>query len=208
MPGKTYNNQITVDEVSLGITGLLIAPKDTAWTTGRVDISSPPASFYSVGAVVEDTPTFTMTREKFQLKTGIPKVTQYEQIMAIDGKFKVTCESKDWSKVEYMLGNTAPDTTAWATTPTSSTYVVQHYGTRQLKEYVLLAVTDFIDGTQLVQHFYRAKAADEVTEEYRPNKEGQIPLSYDLLAKVTSLSSGPELVIGKRVQFGPDGTGV
>lgn len=209
MAGKTYNNIITESEVSLGITGLLVAPKSTVWTIARVDISSPPsASWYNVGAVVDDTPTLTLQREKFELVTGIPRVVQYQQVMALRGSYRVMLHSKDWTKMVYALGNTAADTTNWPTTPVTTSYVVQHYGTRQLQEYVALAVTDFIDGTQLVQHMYRCKVSDELEEMYRPDQEGRVPINFDLLAQITTIGTIPELTVGRRVQFGPDGSGV
>lgn len=208
MAGKTYTNEIDVDEVSLGITHLLVAPKNTSWTVGRVNISSAPASFFWTGAVVQDSSVFTMNREKFQLKTGIPRVTQYEQIMALDGSFKTVLHSKDWEKWQYALGNTAADSTNWATTPTSSSYVIQYYGTRRQLEYVGLAVTDFIDGTQGVLHFPRMVASDEVTEQYSAEQEGRVPLNFNLLAKSYTISGASELVIATKYSFGPDGTGV
>ncbi len=206
--GRTYNNEISVSEVSLGVTHLLVAPASTSYTVARIDISSPPSSFVWLGAAVEDSSVLTVQRNKFMLKTGIPRVTQYEQIMELDGNFKITLHSKDWSKWQYSLGNTAADSTNWATTPTSSSYVIQYYGTRRQLEYVGLAVTDFIDGTQGVLHFHRMVPADEITEEYRADQEGRVPLHYNLLAKKLTVSSVSELVIATKYSFGPDGSGV
>lgn len=206
--GKTYTNEIDVDEVSLGITHLLLAAKNTSWSPGRVDIASPPASFTWMGAVVDDSPVLSVNREKFMLKTGIPRITQYEQVMALDGTFKVDLESKDWSKWVYVFGNSYTNSTNWATTPGSSNYVIQYYGTRQLMEYVGLGITDFIDGTQLIHHFHRMSPADEITEQYRPDQEGRAPLHYNLLAKTVTIGSTDELVICTKYTFGPDGTGV
>lgn len=208
MAGKTYLNEISVAEVSLGITHLLIAPKATSFTVGRVDINSPPASFIWTGAVVEDSPELVVKRTKFKLNTGIPRVTQYEQIMELDGTFKCMLESKDYSKWYYALGNTAADTTNWATTPTSSSYTIQYYGTRQQLEFVGLGVTDFIDGTQNILQFHRMVVADEITEQYKPDKEGQVPINFNLLAKKLTIGGSPELVLATKYQFGPDGTGV
>ncbi len=206
--GKTYTNEIDVDEVSLGITHLLLAAKSTVWTPGRVNISTPPTSFTWLGAVVEDSTGLTVTREKFMLKTGIPRITQYEQIMAMDGVFKCALHSKDWEKWAYALGNTAPDSTNWATTPNSSSYVIQYFGTRRQLEYVGLGVTDFIDGTQIVHHFHRMVPAAEMEESYKADQEGRVPLNYNLLAKKLTVSSVDELVIATKYTFGPDGTGV
>jgi hypothetical protein len=206
--GKTYTNEIDVSEVSLGITHLLIAPKSTSWTPGRINISTPPTSFVWTGAVVEDSPQLTVTREKFQLKTGIPRVTQYEQIMAVDGVFKCMLHSKDWDKWMFALGNTVPDTTNWASTPGTANYVIQYYGTRQQLEYVGIGVTDFIDGTQIVHHFHRMVAASEIEEAYKADQEGRVPLNYNLLAKKITLSGADELVVATKYTFGPDGTGV
>lgn len=206
--GKTYTNVLSQDEISLGITRLLAAPQDTSWTPARVDISSPPASFVDLGAVVDDTPKLTVDRDKFEIRTGIPRVLQYQQIVALDGKMEAQLESKDYSKVDYSLGNTDPDTSSWATTPASDDYVIQYLGTRQLKEFVLLGVTDFIDGTQVVHHLQRAKPGGTFEEMYRPDQEGRVNLNFDLLATETYISSVAELIIGTRYQFGPDGSGV
>lgn len=205
---KTYLNEINTDEVSLGITKLFVAPADTSWSVGRCNGTSPPASFYDLGAVVEDTPVLRVTREKFKLITGIPRVLQFQAILAMEGNFQAMLHSNNWAKFQYALGNTSPDTTNWATTPDSSDYVIQYYGTRLLKEFVLLGVTDFIDGTQIVHHMPRATPSADIEEMYRPDQEGRVPINMELLSKATTVAGNSELVLAIRYQFGPDGTGV
>jgi hypothetical protein len=208
MTGKTYLNQITASEVSLGIERLLIAPKDTTWSVARIDINTPPSNFVDLGSVVEDTPVLKVTREKFKLITGIPRVLQYQAILAMEGTFQAMLHSKDWSKLQYAMGNTSPDTTNWATTPGSSQYIIQYYGTRKIKEFVILGVVDFIDGTQVIHHLPRATPADEIEENYRPDQEGRVPIKMELLSKTMTVEGASELVLALRYQFGPDGTGV
>lgn len=204
--GKTYLNQINTTEVSLGITRLLTAAQSTTWSVGRINISSPPANFYDLGAVVEDTPVLKVTREKFKLITGIPRVLQYQAILAMEGNFSAMLHSNYWNKLQYALGNTSPDTTNWATTPGSSDYVIQYYGTHFLKEFVLLGVTDFIDGTQIIHHMPRATPSADIEEMYRPNQEGRTPINMELLSSSRTVAGNSELVLAIRYQFGPDGT--
>lgn len=102
---RSYTNKIDDVEVSLAIEKLLIADWTQAWTAARVDFSSLPTGFTDLGAVVEDTPQMRYSREKFQLKTGIPQVTQFESIMSMEGSFECHLHSNSWRKVQYALGN-------------------------------------------------------------------------------------------------------
>jgi hypothetical protein len=106
--GKTYTNTVEEKDVGLAIENILVAPYGTSWTPAKVDISSPPAGFTHLGAVKEDTPNLTVTRSKFQLKTGIPQSLQYEAIMGLDGKFSIVLYSRSSRKLQYALANVAP----------------------------------------------------------------------------------------------------
>lgn len=119
---KTYLNKINEAEVSLAIEQLLIADYTQVWTPGRIDVDSPPAGFTALGAVVEDTPVMRYGREKFQLQTGIPAVTQFESIQSMEGGFECQLHSNSWRKLQYALGNFTA--TASATTVATITSVV------------------------------------------------------------------------------------
>lgn len=105
---KSYANTIDAKEVSIAIEQVLIAPYNTVtWdpSSGKINVSSPPSGFTHLGAVVEDTPQLTITRENFQLKTGIPKVLQYQAVMTLAGQLQFTLYSASPRKLAYALGN-------------------------------------------------------------------------------------------------------
>lgn len=104
----TYTNVLQNDgkEVSLAIEKLLIAAKGQAWTPGRVYVDSVlPTGFTDLGAVVEDSPTLTVSRTKFELRTGIPQILRYQAVMGVDGRFSVLLHSASPRKVQYAMGN-------------------------------------------------------------------------------------------------------
>jgi hypothetical protein len=105
---KTYQNLIQESEVGLAIENILIAPYGTSWTPGKIDISSPPSGFTHLGAVKEDTATLSVTRSKFQLKTGIPQALQFEAVMGLDGKFGIVLYARSSRKLQYALSNVSP----------------------------------------------------------------------------------------------------
>lgn len=105
MVGRSYVNAVNPMEVSLAIEQLLIAPEGTAWTIARVDPDAPPSGFKNLGAVVEDTPTIEVTREQFELETGIPKILQFSVTNRMTGTFNATLYSNSWRKLQFALGN-------------------------------------------------------------------------------------------------------
>lgn len=107
MANESYNNLINEVEVSLAIERLLIADTAQAWTPARVDLTagSLPTGFRDLGAVVDDTPSFSFSREKFQINTGIPRITQYEAVIGLTAEFAVSLHSNSWRKIQYAFGN-------------------------------------------------------------------------------------------------------
>jgi len=107
MANRTYENLIFSREVSLGIEHLLIAPYPTTFdpTCAIADIMDPPTGFRWLGAVVEDSANITVSREKFQLITGVPKILQYEAVMQVAGKLEIQLYSNSPRKIQYALGN-------------------------------------------------------------------------------------------------------
>jgi hypothetical protein len=106
LANKTYENLIMERETSLAIENVFIAPYGTSWTATPIqDILAPPTGFTWLGAVVEDSPNMTVSREKFQLSTGIPKVLQYEAVTSVAGRFECMLYSNSPRKVQYALGN-------------------------------------------------------------------------------------------------------
>jgi len=130
LAGKTYNNELSEKEVSLGIERVLVAPYPTTWTPARIDLPTMPTSFIDLGAVVEDSPVMTITREKYQIATGLPQILQYEAVTRVTGEFTFALHSHSNQKVKWALGNTDPvktlATTPWSvvSTPTPTSYVV------------------------------------------------------------------------------------
>lgn len=122
MPGKTYNNEIAEHEVSLAIEHLLIGPVGTTYPTGRINISSPPAGFIRLGSVVEDSPTCSISRQKYTLSTGIPSTIQFDVVQGLSGQFSMSFYSNSPRVVRYALGGAAPQMTIISSTTISSIY--------------------------------------------------------------------------------------
>jgi len=118
--GATFSNQIVPAEVSLAIEQVLIAPEGTSWTIGRIDPAAPPAGFINLGAVVEDSPSLTITREKYELDTGIPKIRQFEVVTGMNGSLAIELHSYSWRKLQYALGNFTAVSSATAVTSIAS----------------------------------------------------------------------------------------
>lgn len=108
MAFKSYANEITVEDVSLALEHLLVAPQGTAWTPGRVDVSSPPAGFLHMGAVQEDSPQLQIQKEQFQLQTGVPRVLQYQAVIGMTGNFQMVFHSARNSRLFHTLGGAKP----------------------------------------------------------------------------------------------------
>lgn len=93
MPAKSYTNEIEKFAVTIGLQQLLIAPEGTAYAGTKIDITTPPAGFIPLGAVVEDAPQVTISKEKFQLRTGIPRVLVYEAVVGLAGEIQTVFHS-------------------------------------------------------------------------------------------------------------------
>lgn len=204
---KTYDNQITVAEVSLAIERLLVGPSTADWlpgTTGKVNIGSLTGSltgFVDLGAVVEDSPTMTVTREKYSLELGLPRGLQYQAVIGISGEldFRLWAKSNDIAK-EALGVNIVTITTA----------VGPHYGTRApfgttlIKHYGVIGVADFLDGSQVVHHFPDCTPKDEYTEEIRPDAAGQLMVAFDaisFLSTIHQVAAANQRIVGERVYF-------
>lgn len=121
----SYTNAIDTREVSLAIEQVLIAPFGTVtWdpSSGRINVASVPAGFVNLGAVVEDSPVLTITREIYSLKTGLPKVIQYQALMGLGGSFDFSLYSRSPRKIQYALGNAAPLNILGAQTTVASVF--------------------------------------------------------------------------------------
>lgn len=103
--GVTYSNPITVRDVSLAIEKFIIADFGTAWTPGRIDISSPPAGFRDLGPVDEESPTITISRSQFQVRTGIPQVLQFQAVTSLDARIAFNLQTRDTRAVIHALGS-------------------------------------------------------------------------------------------------------
>jgi hypothetical protein len=192
--GKSYDNAIIEAEVSLAIERLLIGPSTATWdpSTGKINISSPPAGFVDLGAVVEDSPTLTVTREKYQLKLGLPKALQYEAIIGVDGEMTCTIYGKSNDVAKYATG------TSIVSIGTQGTRIA--YGKTTLSKFALLGVADFTDGTQVVHYFKEVSLKPEYTENIRPDEVGKLNVGFDAYSHISTIH-GSERIVGERVYF-------
>ncbi len=108
--GKSYLNIVVDKEISIGVEQLLIAPFPTAWTPTKIFDPElvPPSGFRNLGTVVEDSVTMSLTREKFQLRTGIPKNLQYEAIMGVTGILEASLIARRGTLAYFGLGGLPP----------------------------------------------------------------------------------------------------
>jgi hypothetical protein len=276
MATKSYVNGVDEREVSIAIEQFLIADYPQSWTPGRVDLTegSLPSGFRHLGAVVEDSPTLRVSREKFTLKTGIPAVRQFETIVGLDGSLEVSLHSTSWRKLQIALGNltavssstlmssilsvTSASVFTMSTSPTSpvtigdqvvfstaanvdaidtnetilksivtadstlTTWYVspaltlipstnwnmyryeevrQFYGTATNREFTLLGVADFIDGTQIVHEFPRVQIAGDFERNIRPGENLRLPLSFNLFAVTRAVRGNDELILCQESYF-------
>jgi hypothetical protein len=107
MVQKSYVNPVDLQATSIAIEKFLIGPYPTSWSPARVDLTpgSLPSGFRDLGAVVEDTPTIRVTKNKFTLNTGIPAVRQYEATIGLEGTLEFSLHAADWRKLQVALGN-------------------------------------------------------------------------------------------------------
>lgn len=105
MGRRAYANIVNPVEVSIGIQRLLIGEYPQTWSPARIDLDAPPTGFYDLGAVVEDTPSLKVSREKYQLETGVPMVLQFEATQKVTGTFECQLHSNSWRKLQFGLGN-------------------------------------------------------------------------------------------------------
>lgn len=105
MARKSYANIVNPMEVSIGIERLLVGEYPQSWSPARINLDSLPTGFYDLGAVVEDSPSLKITRESYELKTGVPMVTQFQAVTGVEGSFECQLHSYHWRKLQYALGN-------------------------------------------------------------------------------------------------------
>lgn len=108
MPFKSWENDITIPDVSIALEHLLVAPQGTAWTPGRVDVSSPPAGFLHMGAVQEDTPQIGGQKQLYQLETGIPRVLRYQAVIGMSGTLQLVFHSVRNQYAYLSMGGIPP----------------------------------------------------------------------------------------------------
>lgn len=191
---KSYDNAIIASEVSLGIERLLVAPSTVGWnpTGGKIDIASPPSGFQDLGAVVEDSPSLTVTREKYQLELGLPRALQFEAIVGVKGEMGVKVWGKSNDIVRRALGvDIVTISTIGSRAP---------FGTTVINKLALLGVADFVDGTQVVHYFPEVSVKAEYAETIRPDAAGQITFGFDCYSHISTVHAN-QRVVGERVYF-------
>lgn len=119
---KTYTNAIISRDVSIAIEQLLVAPNGTSRPSlGRIDVATPPTGFLHLGGVVEDSPQLSITREKYRLETGIPRVLQMDAVIGMTGQFAISFYSNSNRLVRYALGGATPHNTFTTTDSAAGT---------------------------------------------------------------------------------------
>lgn len=111
MPGAapSYTNTLTLEEVSMALEHVLVAPYGTGWDrSAPIDVSSPPAGFIHLGAVQNDSPNLVVNKTKFQLFTGIPAVLAYEAVVQMAGEFGIVFHSNQNFKAYFGTGGAKP----------------------------------------------------------------------------------------------------
>lgn len=191
MPIKSYHNELTVSEISVGIERLLAAPYPTSWSPARIDLSSLPSGFVDLGSVVEDSPTFQISKEMFELFTGVTQVMVYRSPTKVTGELSATLRTNHPTKVQYTIGRTLTSTSPYR----------QVFGTRKLEEYTLLGVADLINGTQIVHYVPRAQPIGDWMEEIRSNRESQVPAKFVMMGVISTFGSCLEYVLAERFYF-------
>lgn len=201
---KSYNQTVNTSNVSLAIEQFLIGAYGATYDGARIDdMDTPPTGFVHLGAVVEDTPSIRTTREKYTLELGIPRVRQYETIMAVGAEISFSIYSNTNFIAQLALGNTALSTVSTVTTATTATNWI---GKNTITYYHLLGVADFLNGSQVVHEFPKVSAATDWEEAFRPDNATSIPLRFDAIGYTTTIDSCSQLVVGRRYYFGPGGS--
>jgi hypothetical protein len=201
--GRTYNQQINTNEVSLAIERFLVGLYPTSFTPARIDISSLPAGFLDLGAVVEDTPTVRVTREKYQLDVGLPRVRQIDQVIAVGAEISFSLYTNSWWHAQFALGNVT--TIATVTTIASGAVNTQYLGRSVNKYFTLLGVADFINGVQVIHEFPKVSPSGNFEDMFRPSDASKMPFTFQALGVVATIDGCTDLVVGKRHYINGDG---
>ena len=201
--GKSYNNTLTSHECSLGIERFFVGLYPTTFTATRVDVSSPPSGFMDLGAVVEDTPSVRISREVYSLSTGMPKVVQYESIVAVGAEIGFSLYTNSWWQAQFALGNATIITTV--TTIASGAVSTAYFGKATIRNFALLGVCDFANGAQIIHEFPKVSPAGDWEEALRPGEVNQMPFSFNALGFIDTIDSCKHLIVGKRHYVNGDG---
>lgn len=149
---RSFGNVIITRNVTLAIEQILIAPSSQTWTPTKLASlanTSLPTGFRHLGAVVEDSVTLTISREKFTLLTGLPKVLQYSAVTGVSGRMEAQFHS--YSNRTMTYANASVDAVnfvatifpLWTTTSQFNTALVitTNWGTQYVVGDVLLTST-------------------------------------------------------------------
>jgi hypothetical protein len=111
-----------------------------------------PTGFEDLGAVVQDSPTLNVTREKFQLSLGIPAVLQKEFVIGLEGTFEIALHTNSWRKAQFAFGNVSP---------ISSTTLLSTIASVNAQNVYTFANTTDIESLTLGRQFSIAPTASE-----------------------------------------------
>lgn len=109
---STIVNQIVQEEVSMALQHMLVAPFGTASPTPSqlpINVSSPPAGYIHLGAVVDDSPVVQLNKQKYQLQTGLPRIVAYEVMISIAGEMGATLIGNSNFKAFMGGGGASPN---------------------------------------------------------------------------------------------------
>jgi len=165
-------------------------------------MASPPSGFMNLGAVVEDSPSIKISREVYQLVTGIPKVVQFQSVISMKAEIAFKLYTNSFFQAQFMLGNTTSITTV--TTIGSGTITTQYLGGASIANYALLGVADFTNGSQVVHEFPKVSPKGDWEESYKPEAP-QMQMNFEALGVATSIGACMEQTVGKRHYMSGDG---
>lgn len=108
---RSFGNVIITRNVTLAIEQILIAPSSQTWAATKLASlanTALPSGFRHLGVVVEDSVTLTISREKFTLLTGLPKVLQYSAVVGVSGRMEAQFHSFSNRTMNYAAAAVDP----------------------------------------------------------------------------------------------------
>ena len=116
----------------------------------------------------------------------------------------------NWSKVSSVSGADVVVDPVFASTPSADDhaatldYMKNVLGTAQIENYIVLGVTDFVDGIQVVHKLPKVTSVGEWTQGFQPGEEGRIPIAFEMHGVSNSDYVANQLIVGEIFTFPPE----